>query len=144
MNQNKTGWTVTLIAVLAIVCGGLVVKLWPRTVPTQQCSPIYREYAGKPGIRASFVKGYRINDTTFVDATLLKASTRAGFEQLKKDFFYLLTIDEDCNSMGKKKMHGLHTSTATTTASLSPTIRNLATTWSSIAQTPRSQSQSFM
>ena len=62
MNHKKTGWTITLIAVLAIACGGIVIKLCPRTVPIEECSPVYRKFADMPGIEVSYVKDYRIND----------------------------------------------------------------------------------
>jgi len=103
MNHKKTGWTITLIAVLAIACGGIVIKLCPRTVPIEECSPVYRKFADMPGIEVSYVKDYRINDSTMVNATLLKATDSIGFEQLKSVFFNKLCIDDDCIANNKKK-----------------------------------------
>ena len=86
MKHIKTGWITTLIAVLVIACGGIAIKLWPRTVPVEECSPVYKEYAGKPGIEVSFVKDYRINDTTFVDVTIIHASTDSAWTVLSRKF----------------------------------------------------------
>lgn len=86
MKHIKTGWITTLIAVLVIVCGGIAVKLWPRTVPVDECSPVYKEYVGKPGIEVSFVKDYRINDTTFVDVTMIHATTDSAWNDLSRKF----------------------------------------------------------
>lgn len=84
--DKLTSWPVTLTVCLLIVLGTLTVKLWPRTVPFDQCSVAYQTYAGHPGIRAAFIKDYRINDTVFVDVTLLEAIDSTGWDILKKDF----------------------------------------------------------
>lgn len=86
MKHSKTGWIITIIALLVIACGGIAVKLWPRTVPVEECSPVYKEYAGKPGIEVSFVKDYRINDTTFVDVTIIHATTDSAWNDLSRKF----------------------------------------------------------
>ena len=86
MKHSKTGWIITIIALLVIACGGIAIKLWPRTVPVEECSPVYKEYAGKPGIEVSFVKDYRINDTTFVDVTMIHATTDSAWVCLCEEF----------------------------------------------------------
>ena len=84
--DKLTSWPVTLTVCLLIVLGTLTVKLWPRTVPFDQCSVAYQTYAGQPGICASFIKDYKINDTVFVDVTLLEAIDSVGWDILKTDF----------------------------------------------------------
>lgn len=74
------------IIFLAIVLVALAVRLWPRTIPFDQCSEIYQKYANVEDIRASFIKGYKVNDTVFVDVTLLEAIDSTGWNILKKDF----------------------------------------------------------
>lgn len=81
-----TSWPATLTVCLLIVLGTLTVKLWPRTVPFDQCSVAYQTYANQPGIRAAFIKDYRINDTVRVDVTLLEAQTDSAWTQLTDDF----------------------------------------------------------
>lgn len=66
--------------------GGGIVLLWPRTVPLEQCSEIYQKYVNEENVRVSFIKGFRVNDSVFVDVTLLEATDSAGWSILKKDF----------------------------------------------------------
>ena len=84
--DKLTSWPVTLTVCLLIVLGTLTVKLWPRTVPFEQCSEIYKQYANVEGIDVSFIKDYKVNDTVFVDVTLLEATDSMGWATLKKDF----------------------------------------------------------
>lgn len=93
MKNNKTRWIITFATLLLIAGGGLTVKFWPRTVPFEQCSPIYRIFANQPGIKASYVKDYPINDSVYVNTTLLEAIDSVEFEQLKKDMFYKLNAN---------------------------------------------------
>jgi hypothetical protein len=74
------------IIFLAIVLVALAVRLWPRTVPFDQCSDLYKQYANVEGIDATFIKDYKVNDTVFVDVTLLEAIDSVGWATLKKDF----------------------------------------------------------
>ena len=74
------------IIFLAIVLVALVVRLWPRTVPFDQCSDLYKRYASVDGVVATFIKDYKVNDTVFVDVTLLEATDSVGWVTLKKDF----------------------------------------------------------
>ncbi len=75
-----------IIIFLAIVLVALVVRLWPRTVPFDRCSDLYKQYANVEGIDATFIKDYKVNDTVFVDVTLLEATDSVGWTTLKKDF----------------------------------------------------------
>lgn len=84
--DKLTSWPVTLTVCLLIVLGTLTVKLWPRTVPFDQCSVAYQTYANQPGIRAAFIKDYRINDTVKVNVTLLEAQTDSAWTILQTDF----------------------------------------------------------
>ena len=75
-----------IVVCLLIVIVTLAVKLWPRTVPFDQCSAIYRHYAGIEGVDASFIKDFRVNDSVFIDVTLLEAKDSAGWATLMHDF----------------------------------------------------------
>ena len=75
-----------IIIFLAIVLVALAVRLWPRTVPFDQCSDVYKRYAAVDGVVATFIKDYKVNDTVFVDATLLEAKDSAVWVMLKNDF----------------------------------------------------------
>ena len=74
------------IIFLAIVLVALAVRLWPRTVPFDRCSDLYKQYANVEGIDATFIKDYKVNDTVFVDVTLLEATDSVSWTTLKKDF----------------------------------------------------------
>ena len=84
--ERLASWPATLTLCLLIVLGALAVKLWPRTVPFEQCSEVYKKYAGADGVDASFLKDYRINDTVRVDVTLLEAKTDSAWTILTDDF----------------------------------------------------------
>ena len=75
-----------IIIFLAIVLVALAVRLWPRTIPFDQCSDVYKRYAAVDGVDATFIKDYKVNDTVFVDVTLLEATDSVGWAILKKDF----------------------------------------------------------
>ena len=82
----KRSWIITLLVVLLLLVGTLIVLLLPQTVPFSQCSSIYKKYADAEGIEATFIKDFRVNDTVFIDVTLLEAKDSAGWATLKQDF----------------------------------------------------------
>ena len=84
--KHTHSWTVVILLCLLLVAGAAVLVLTPRTVPLDECSPLYRQYAGHEGIKASFVKDYPVDDTTLVDVTLLSATTDSAWESLCHDF----------------------------------------------------------
>ncbi len=84
--QRLSSWPCVVALCLLIFVGTLCVKLCPRTVPLQQCSELYQRYAQTPGIDASFIKDFRVNDSVTVDVTLLEARDSAGWATLKHDF----------------------------------------------------------
>lgn len=82
----KKSWTITILICLLLLGGGAVVIFWPRTVPFEQCSEIYQKYANVEKVKASFIKDFKVNDTVFVDVTLLEAIDSTGWDILKTDF----------------------------------------------------------
>lgn len=84
--DKLTSWPVTLTVCLLIVLGTLIVKLWPRTVPFDQCSEIYQKYASMENVKASFIKDYKVNDTVFVDVTFIEATTDSAWNVILNDF----------------------------------------------------------
>lgn len=61
-------------------------KRWYRFFPSNETSEIYQCYAGSEGIDAAYVTDYRVNDSLFVDVTLLQATTDSAWRGLMKDF----------------------------------------------------------
>ncbi len=70
--------TLTLMVVALIATG----KLWSKMA----VSDLYRTYDNLPGIDATYLRGFPLNDTLTVDVTLLHATDSFGWETLKKDF----------------------------------------------------------
>ena len=81
----KRSWLITILVCLLILGGGAVLLL-PQVVPFDQCSDVYKRYAKMDGVDATFIKDYKVNDTVFVDVTLLEAIDSTGWDILKKDF----------------------------------------------------------
>ncbi len=79
-------WTITLLLLPVVVLSVLLLTRSLHTVPPDECSDVYRQYKDTPGIKASFIKDYPLNDTTTIDVTTLEASSDAGWESLKKTF----------------------------------------------------------
>lgn len=86
MRPKPKQFLLPAIIFLAIVLVALAVRLWPRTVPFDQCSDLYKQYVAVEGINATYIKDYKVNDTVFVDVTLLEAIDSTGWDILKKDF----------------------------------------------------------
>ena len=86
ITKQLTSWPFIMALCLLIIIGTLAVKLWPRSVPYDQCSDIYKHYAGVEGIDASFIKYFKVNDSVFVDVTLLEAKDSASWAVLMHDF----------------------------------------------------------
>ena len=75
-----------LLVVVATVVMVQVVRYLPRVVPYWQCSEVYKRYSRVEGVRATYVKDYRINDTLTIGVTLLEATTDSGWAVLQEDF----------------------------------------------------------
>ena len=91
-------WLFTICGLLLAVAIPLLAAYCPRILLPSQCSPLYQRYCYTPGIEASYVKGFRINDTLFVDATLLHATDSASWATLLNDFHLVNAIDTSAYS----------------------------------------------
>jgi hypothetical protein len=85
MRPKPKQFLLPTIIFLSIVLVPLAVRLWPRTVPFDQCSDLYKQYVAVEGINDTYIKDYKVNDTVFVDVTLLEA-TDSMWHTLMKDF----------------------------------------------------------
>lgn len=79
-------WFKVLLVTLFAMAAVTVVLRWHRIFPSHETSELYRHYENHEHIDVSFVKDFRINDTVFVDVTLLEATDSAGWSVLKKGF----------------------------------------------------------
>ena len=84
--MKKTSWLITILVCLLIIVGGGAVVLCPRIVLPSQCSEVYKRYSKADGIDATFIKDYRVNDSVFVDVTVLEASNDSAWAVLKKEY----------------------------------------------------------
>ena len=75
-----------LIVAAAVLGCLLALRWWPRTVPPEECSELYRAYMDTPGVDATFIRGFQVNDTLSIDVTLLQATDSMGWETLITDF----------------------------------------------------------
>ncbi len=77
---------ITLLTCILIAVVAVVAIRYPRTGPYEQCSEVYKRYSRVEGVRATYVKDYRINDTLTIGVTLLEATTDSGWVTLQEDF----------------------------------------------------------
>ena len=75
-----------LLVVAIVVVATMVARYLPGVVPYWQCSEVYKKYSRVEGVRATYVKDYRVNDTLTVGVTLLEATDSAGWEYLLNAF----------------------------------------------------------
>ena len=83
MKKNK------LICVVLFVTVVVAMLAWgylTRVVPYWQCGEVYKRYSKVEGVRATYVKDYRINDTLTIGVTLLEATTDSGWAMLQENF----------------------------------------------------------
>ena len=74
------------IALLIELAAITLWKRWYWFFPSHSVSELYTKYAGTEGLNVAFVKDYRVNDTVFVDVTMLEARDTAIWNRLLKDF----------------------------------------------------------
>ena len=95
---------ITLLLCIFMIGVALLVVRCPRTVPYEQCSEVYKRYSKVEGVRATYIKDFRVNDTLTVGVTLLEATDSAGWEHLLNSFNALQEVRDDvdtCTQMGK-------------------------------------------
>lgn len=82
----KRRWLITLLLFIMVPVTAVLLHCWPRPVPLEECSEVYRRYADTDGVRATYIKDYRVNDTLTVDVTLLQATDSSGWNIMKESF----------------------------------------------------------
>ena len=74
------------VALLIELAAIMLWKRWYWFFPTHAVSEVYSRYAGTDGLNVVFLKDFQVNDTLFLDVTLLEAKDSAGWATLKRDF----------------------------------------------------------
>lgn len=82
----KKHYIIASCIIMAVLVAYYLFNTIPRRVPLDECSELYLHYAGQPGINASFVKDFRINDSLSVNATLLQAKDTSAWYRLMEMF----------------------------------------------------------
>lgn len=84
--NKKHFWLIVgVVAFLEVLIICLVLQ-WKYLFPSREVSELYARYADVEGIEASFIKDYRVNDSVFVDVTVLEASNDSAWAVLKKEY----------------------------------------------------------
>lgn len=97
--NKKRFWTVIAIVAVIEVLAIALVQQWRYIFPSHEVSDLYTHYEKVEGIDASFIKDFRVNDSVFIDVTMLEATTNSGWDKLKKDFNIppIHQEDQDCS-----------------------------------------------
>lgn len=73
--------------ILMIALGAItLVFRWHSIFPTDEVSELYTRYEHVEGLDVSYIKDFKVNDTVFVDVTMLEAKTDSAWALLKRDF----------------------------------------------------------
>lgn len=87
MKKNKKSNIIINILIVVVILGGASIFWYmQRTVPYWQCSEVYKRYKDVEGVRATYIKDFRVNDTLTIGVTLLEATDSEGWERLLKAF----------------------------------------------------------
>ena len=87
--MKKRACIIWCVALLLSAVIASAVSLWlsrPCILPPEECSEVYRRYAGNPDVQAAYIKGYKVNDTLTLNATVLQALNDTGWASLREDF----------------------------------------------------------
>ena len=85
-NRKIFRWGVFLLLCLLAATLPAAIVYRCHTVSLSQCDELYRKYVDNPGIRASFIKDFPVNDTLAVDVLLLEATSDSAWCALLLDF----------------------------------------------------------
>ena len=84
--NKKRFWTIVALLALVETLVLYCVFQWRYIFPSHEVSDLYTHYEKVEGIDASFIKDFRVNDSVFIDVTLLEAKDSAGWATLMHDF----------------------------------------------------------
>lgn len=84
--NKKRFWTIVALLALVETLVLFCVFQWRYIFPSHEVSEIYTRYENTDGIGVSFIKDFRVNDSVFIDVTLLEAIDSTGWDILKRDF----------------------------------------------------------
>jgi hypothetical protein len=80
-NKKRFWLIVALLAVAEVLIIGLVLQ-WRYIFPSNEVSDLYKKYAEVDGVDATYIKGYKVNDSVFVDVTMLETKDSVVWDSL--------------------------------------------------------------
>ncbi len=83
---NKRDRLINTLIVIAVIGGVLAVRYLPPAIAYWRSSEVYKRYSRVEGVRATYIKDFRVNDTLTIGVTLLEATTDSGWAALQEDF----------------------------------------------------------
>jgi len=95
----KRFWTWVGILLLVELAAITLCKRWYWFFPTRDVSEVYTKYAGTDGLNVVFLKDFKINDSVFVDVTLIEALDSAAWELIERDFRIIPPEEEDFHTL---------------------------------------------
>lgn len=95
LNPTLKYWTALSLILLASIGITYLAKRWSQITAPRTTSEIYTRYTGREGLLVSFVKDYRVNDSTTVDVTVIQAVDTSLWGQLLSDFAYPVIADRE-------------------------------------------------
>lgn len=99
----KRRWIITLTLIPAIVVVVALVAYCHHTVPSSQCSALYRHYENNPHLYVTYIKDFPIDDTLTVDVTTIRATDDEGWNTLTADFNIPVLPDIVLSTMAGKE-----------------------------------------
>ena len=85
-NDSRKYRIINSLVFVAVAVGILVFRYLPPTVAYWRSSEVYKRYSRVEGVRATYVKDFRVNDTLTIGVTLLEATDSAGWAYLVRAF----------------------------------------------------------
>lgn len=99
--NKKHFWLIVgVMAFLEVLIICLVLQ-WKYLFPSREVSELYARYADVEGVEASFIKDYRVNDSVFVDVTVIEANNDSAWAVLKREYKIPELTSEEISNMEK-------------------------------------------
>ena len=86
-------WSIFAIVLVLALLAITVAFKWQRIFPDDRVSLLYTKASKVEGLRASFVEGYRVNDTLSLDVTLLETQDSVAWKWVC-DELNIMTLDD--------------------------------------------------
>ena len=94
---NRKDRIINALIISFVIGVGFVVWFLPPAIAYWRSSEVYKRYSKVEGVRATYIKDFRVNDTLTVGVTLLEATTDSGWVMLQEEFG-LPIIPKECEA----------------------------------------------